>query len=260
MFTGSIVALVTPMAANGSIDYEGMEKLLDWHLNCATDAVVIAGTTGESAVLENAEYRQLIEIAVAKIAGRCPLIAGCGGPSTAGTIATTKLAQQLGADAALLVTPYYNRPPQAGLVAHYEAISDACDFPIALYNVPSRTGVDLEPDSVARLYQRDNIVAFKEANSQPGRMNELVERFSEHLILLSGDDPSAYDSLCAGAQGVISVVNNLIPKAFSVMVKSALAGDLDGARALDHQFQPLYTAVGRSSNPIAVKWALNKMG
>lgn len=260
MFTGSIVALVTPMHADGSLDWAALEKLLDWHLQSGTDAVVIAGTTGESAVLTGSEYEQLLKVSVARIAGRCAVIAGCGGPATAVVIKTTQLAMQAGADGALIVTPYYNRPPQSGLVAHYQAVSDACDFPLILYNVPARTGVDLCPDSVARLCQRDNIVALKEANPLAGRMPELVERFSDHLILLSGDDPSACESLLAGASGVISVINNLIPASYAQMVKLALAGDSKGALALDQSFQSLYTAAALSSNPIPIKWALYKLG
>jgi len=260
MFTGSIVALVTPMHADGSVDWAVLENLLDWHLESGTDAVVVAGTTGESAVLSGSEYKQLLDISVARIAGRCAVLAGCGGPATASVISSTQTAMQAGADGALIVTPYYNRPPQAGLVAHYRAISDACDFPLVLYNVPARTGVDLSPDSVAQLYQRDNIVALKEANPLAGRMTELVERFSDQLILLSGDDPSACESLLSGASGVISVVNNLIPAAFAQMVKLALAGDQDGAQALDRSFQPLYAAAALSSNPIPIKWALYKLG
>ena len=260
MFTGSIVALVTPMHADGSIDWNALENLLEWHLQEGTDAIVIAGTTGESAALSSSEYQQLLEVSVACIAGRCAVLAGCGGPATAAVINNTRIAMQTGADGALIVTPYYNRPPQSGLVAHYIAISDACDFPLVLYNVPGRTGVDLQPDSVARLYQRDNIVALKEANPLAGRMTELVERFSDQLVLLSGDDPSALESLRAGASGVISVVNNLIPAAFSQMVKLALAGDQEGAHTLDQSFQPLYAAAALSSNPIPVKWALYKLG
>lgn len=260
MFTGSTVALVTPMRNDGSLDFPALESLLDWHLQAGTDGVVIAGTTGESAVLSEVEFKQLLDVAIFRAAGRCKVLAGCGGPSTATVIKSTRIAMQAGADGALIVTPYYNRPPQSGLVAHYQAISDACDFPLVLYNVPSRTGVDLSPDSVARLYQRDNIVALKEANPLLGRMTELVERFSDQLVLLSGDDPSACESLLSGANGVISVVNNLIPTAFAQMVKLALAGDQDGAKAMDRSFQPLYAAAALSSNPIPIKWALYKLG
>ena len=260
MFTGSIVALVTPMKVDGSVDWLALEKLLDWHIQAGTNAVVIAGTTGESAVLSKDEYKQLLEVSVARVAGRCPLLAGCGGPATAEVISTTQIAMQAGANGALIVTPYYNRPPQSGLVAHYQAISDACDFPLVLYNVPARTGVDLNPDSVAQLYKRDNIVALKEANPQAGRMTELVERFAEHMVLLSGDDPSACDSLLSGASGVISVVNNVIPEAFAQMVKLALSGDRNAASALDQQLRPLYAGMALASNPIPVKWALHKLG
>jgi 4-hydroxy-tetrahydrodipicolinate synthase len=248
------------MHADGSIDWNALENLLEWHLLEGTDAIVIAGTTGESAVLSGSEYQQLLEVSVTCIAGRCAVLAGCGGPATTAVINNARIAMQAGANGALIVTPYYNRPPQSGLVAHYRAISDACDFPLVLYNVPGRTGVDLQPDSVARLYRRDNIVALKEANPLAGRMTELVERFSDQLVLLSGDDPSALESLRAGASGVISVVNNLIPAAFSQMVKLALAGDQQGAHTLDQSFQPLYAAAALSSNPIPVKWALYKLG
>ena len=260
MFKGSIVALVTPMHSNGEIDWDALVRLLDWHIDSGTDAIVIAGTTGESAVLDEAEYQALLETSIAHIAGRCRLIAGCGSPATAFTIKKVQLAKKLGACAALVVTPYYNRPEQSGLVAHYRAISDACDLPLVLYNVPTRTAVDLNIDSVAKLYRRDNIVALKEANAAPGRMTELVSRFGAELDILSGDDATAIESLFAGAVGVISVVNNVAPRAFAQMLALALNGDKQQALAMNARFGPLYLAMELRTNPIPVKWALHKLG
>ncbi len=260
MFNGSIVALVTPMQADGRIDLPTLKKLLDWHIGAGTDAIVIAGTTGEAAVLNAAEYQSLLQVSIEHIAGRCPVLAGCGSPSTKFAIDKVRLAKKLGASGALVVTPYYNRPEQNGLVAHFEAISDSCDLPLVLYNVPSRTGVDLSPDSLEQLYCRDNIVALKEANARPGRMTELVSRFSSQIDLLSGDDSSAVESLIAGAAGVISVVNNVAPEAFSKMAALALSGNEQAALSMNARFKPLYAAMELSTNPIPVKWALHKLG
>ena len=260
MFKGSIVALVTPMDLDGEIDWGALKKLLDWHIESATDAIVIAGTTGESAVLGESEYKKLIEVSVDYVAGRCPVITGCGSPSTDFTIKKVQLVKKLGVSGALLVTPYYNRPQQSGLVAHFRAISDKCDLPQILYNVPARTGVDLKPDSIEKLYRRDNIVALKEANATVGRMTELLARFGSDISLLSGDDPSAVESLIAGASGVISVVNNIAPRAYSQMVSLALSGSAQASREMNDNFKALYAAVELSTNPIPVKWALHKLG
>ncbi len=260
MFKGSIVALVTPMKLDGEIDWQALKKLLDWQIESGTDAIVVAGTTGESAVLGEPEYRKLIEVSVDHVAGRCPILAGCGGPSTDFSIKKVQMAIKLGASGALLVTPYYNRPQQSGLVAHFRAISDSCDLPLVLYNVPTRTGVDLSPDSLEQLYQLENIVAFKEANSTAGRMTELVRRFASNINLLSGDDLTAIESIIAGASGVISVVNNVAPQAYSQMVSLALSGAQQAARDMNTKFQPLYRSMELSTNPIPVKWALHKLG
>lgn len=260
MFKGSIVALVTPMQRDGEIDWVALKKLLDWQIESGTAAIVIAGTTGESAVLRESEYTKLIEVAVDHVAGRCPVLAGCGSPSTDFSIEKVQMAKKLGASGALLVTPYYNRPQQSGLVAHFRAISDNCDLPLVLYNVPARTGVDLSPDSLEQLYKRENIVALKEANAITGRMAELVSRFDSKLILLSGDDSSAIESVLTGASGVISVVNNVAPQRFSQMVNMALSGAAQAARDMNNKFQPLYRAMELSTNPIPVKWALHKLG
>jgi 4-hydroxy-tetrahydrodipicolinate synthase len=260
MLKGSIVALVTPMSDDFRIDVDALEKLVDWHLRKGTSALVIAGTTGESATLSGDEFDLVVSTAVARAGGRIPVIAGTGGPDTAKTVRQTSRAAALGADAALVVTPYYNRPPQAGLLAHYRAVADSASLPLILYNVPSRTGVDLLPDTVAELAQTDSIVAIKEASTEPGRITELIRKTGDRITVLSGDDPSCLQAIFAGARGVISVAANIAPAEMAALCRLAMNGDADEARSLDTRLQPVFAALALQTNPIPVKWAMSQLG
>ncbi|TVQ40273.1 MAG: 4-hydroxy-tetrahydrodipicolinate synthase [Wenzhouxiangella sp.] len=256
MFKGSIVALVTPMAADGAIDEAAFKGLLDWHMESGTAGVVIAGTTGESATLGEAEFVRLLELAVAHTAGSMTVLAGTGSPSTSETIKRTALAASLGADAALVVTPSYNRPSQRGLLAHYRAVADAAELPVVLYNVPARTAVDLKPETSLTLAAHPNIVAIKEAVADEQRVAALVEG---GLAVISGDDPSCCERMLAGAQGVISVAANVIPAEYARLCELALSGQAEQARALDARWVELYAFLGVEANPVPVKWLLWKL-
>jgi len=260
MFHGSIVALVTPMAETGEIDYPAVDRLIDFHLAHGTDGLVIGGTTGESACLTDDEFLALLDRAIQRVAGRIPVIAGTGCPATKKTIAKTRLAEAKGANAALVVTPYYNRPEQAGLVAHYQAIHDATGIPLIIYNVPGRTGVDLLPESTAILAELPNMVAIKEANSQSGRINELLELVADKMTVLSGDDSSACRSMLEGAQGVVSVVANVVPASIHALCEAACSSQAGPAKLLDDSLRSLYDALALETNPQPVKWALHEMG
>lgn len=254
---GSIVALVTPMTADRAVDYAAWERLLDWHLQEGTRGLVVAGTTGESPVLAGEEFEQLLASAVERIGGRIPVLAGTGTAATDKTVALTRRAADLGADAALVVTPYYNRPPQRGLEAHFRAVADASEIPVVLYNVPSRTAVDLEPDTTLSLAAHENIIAIKEAVSDPGRISALVRG---GITVLSGDDASACRSMLAGARGVISVAANIVPGIFARLCESALNGHAGQASAEDERLRELYEFLGTEVNPIPVKWLLARLG
>ncbi len=257
MLKGSFVALVTPMAADGSVDEAGWTALLDWHLDAGTSGVVVAGTTGESATVSEAEFAQLLSLAVERAAGRMTILAGTGSSSTAATVERTALAASLGADAALVVTPSYNRPSQRGLIAHYRTVADASAIPVVLYNVPARTAVDLLPETSLTLAEHPNIVAIKEAVADAERVAALVDG---GLPVLSGDDPSCCERMLAGAQGVISVAANVIPAPFARLCELATTGQGDQARALNGRYDELYEFLGVEANPVPVKWLLNAMG
>jgi 4-hydroxy-tetrahydrodipicolinate synthase len=257
MFRGSIVALVTPMTTDNEIDDQAWTELLDWHLESGTDGVVVAGTTGESATLSAEEFGRLLSLAVERISGKVPVLAGTGFPSTAQTIERTRLASRLGADAALVVTPAYIRPPQRGLEAHFRAVADAAPVPVVLYNVPSRTAVDLAPETSLRLAEHDNIVAIKEAVGDAERVNALI---SGGLAVLSGDDPSCCERMLAGAQGVISVAANIVPRQMARLCELSLSGQVEAARAEDARLEALYRFLGIESNPVPAKWMLQRMG
>jgi 4-hydroxy-tetrahydrodipicolinate synthase len=258
MFKGSIVAIVTPMLDSGEVDEDSYSRLLDWHLSHGTDGVVVLGTTGESATLTQTERKRLIEISIDQVRGRIPLIVGTGSNATAVTIHQTQQAKELGADAALIVTPYYNRPVQEGLYQHFKAIAEAVALPQILYNVPGRTGCDLLPETVARLGNLSNIVAIKEAVNDIERVKQLLA-IECALDVLSGDDGSALQALSVGAKGVISVAANVAPKQFHEMCAAALSGDVEQAKAIDQRLRALYQALSLESNPIPVKWALMSM-
>ena len=260
MFQGSMVALVTPMRRDGSIDMDALDRLLDWHLAAGTDAIVAVGTTGESATLDFEEHCAVIARVVKHIGGRIPVIAGTGANATREAIHLTQCAKDAGADACLLVTPYYNKPTQQGLFLHYQAVAEAVDVPQILYNVPGRTAVDLLPETVERLAGVPNIVGLKEALGSPERTRELVERVGGRIDLYSGDDATALDFLLAGGQGVISVTANVAPAAMHQMCMAALAGDGATARKINTRLDGLHHALFHEANPIPVKWAVTRMG
>ena len=255
-----MVAIVTPMHADGSVDWDSFEKLIDWHIAEGTDGIVAVGTTGESATLGFREHDEVIERAVELVDKRVPVIAGTGGNATDEAIRLTRHAKRAGADACLLVTPYYNKPTQEGLYRHFHAIAMAVDIPQVLYNVPSRTGVDMLPETVARLAEIDNIVALKEAKGSVARIHDLIEQIGDAMHIYSGDDGTAMESMLVGCKGDISVTANVAPKLMHEMCKAAIAGDRKLAETLDAKLQPLHTNLSLEPNPIPVKWALYEMG
>ncbi|MBK1679494.1 4-hydroxy-tetrahydrodipicolinate synthase [Rhodocyclus tenuis] len=260
MITGSIVAIVTPMHEDGSLDYDGLRRLIDFHVQEGTDAIVIVGTSGESPTVTVDEHHALIRVAVEHSAGRIPVIAGAGANSTAEAIALTRFAKEAGADAALSVTPYYNKPTQEGLYRHFAAIAEAVDLPIILYNVPGRTVADLANDTVLRLAQIPNIVGIKDATGNIERGLDLIARAPADFAVYSGDDPSACALILLGAKGDISVVANVAPRLMHEMCAAALAGDLALARELNFRLLGLHRQLFCEANPIPVKWACEQLG
>ncbi len=260
MYSGSLVAIVTPMTASGEVDFAAWEALVDWHLAEGSDGIVVGGTTGESPTVTLPEAVELTRRAAARIRGRVPLIAGSGTNDTARSIERTRELAGAGADAVLVVTPYYNRPTQDGLFQHFSAIADDSAVPVILYNVPGRTGVDLLPETVERLASHERIVALKEATGSLARLADLQQRCGTDLELLSGDDPIAAEAMLAGARGVISVTANVVPRAMHELAATALRGDAERARELDARLQPLHRGLFVESNPIPVKWAVARLG
>ena len=260
MIQGSLVALVTPMNADGSLDWPGLTRLLDFHLEAGTDGIVAVGTTGESATLDEDEHCEVIARTVQHIAGRIPVIAGTGANSTTEAITLTRCAKKAGADACLLVTPYYNKPTQEGLYLHHKAVAEAVDIPQILYNVPGRTACDMQADTVARLSSVPNIVGIKEATGDLARARRIRELCGEDFALYSGDDATGCDFLLQGGNGVISVTSNIAPKLMHEMSAAAIAGDAETARAADAKLAAAHRALFVEANPIPVKWALQQMG
>lgn len=260
MITGSIVALVTPMHADDSIDWDALARLIDMHIEQGTSSIVAVGTTGESATLDVDEHCDVIRFTVERAAGRIPVIAGTGANSTREAIELTREAKQVGADACLLVTPYYNKPTQEGLYRHHMAIADAVDIPQMLYNVPGRTACDMQPETVARLSGHPNIVAIKEATGDLARGRKILDLCGDAIALYSGDDATAMDLILLGAKGNISVTANVAPKAMADMCAAALAGDRATAEAINAPLQDLHKYLFVEANPIPVKWALCRMG
>ncbi len=260
MYSGSIVAIVTPMLESGEVDFPAWDALLDWHVAAGTEGIVVGGTTGESATLAIDEVVELTRRAAARLAGRIPLIAGSGTNDTARSISRTRRLAEAGADAVLAVTPYYNRPTQEGLFRHFTALAEESSVPVILYNVPSRTGVDLLPATAARLAAHPRIVALKEATGDLARLAELIECCGEDLELLSGDDPTAAAAMLAGASGVISVTANVAPAAMRALCDAARGGQAERARELDGPLRVLHGALFAESNPIPAKWALEQLG
>jgi len=260
MITGSIVALVTPMHADGSVDWESLDGLVEFHIKEGTDAIVAVGTTGESATLETDEHVAVIERVVKTAAGRRPIIAGTGANNTGEAIELTAEAKRVGADACLLVTPYYNKPPQRGLIAHHEAIAAAVDIPQWLYNVPGRTAVDMLPETVAALADIPQITAVKEATGDMDRARQLIELVGDRMAVYSGDDATAYELILLGGKGNISVTANVAPAMMHQLCMLALDGKADEARALNERLMGLHNAMFVEANPIPVKWAIERMG
>ena len=259
MFHGSIVALITPMDKHGKIDFDALQRLVDFHLSAGTNGIVVAGTTGESATLSSDEFRQLLSHVVRQVDSSIPVLAGTGSADTARAIVHTQIAAELGADGALVVTPYYNRPMQSGLLAHYHALADASSIPLVIYNVPSRTAVDILPETVAELAQRDEIVAIKEAVPDMARIKALISLCGQSLTVLSGDDASFLDAMRHGAQGVVSVAANAVPGMFGEMIANARGYNWQAAVEIDDTLRHLYGILTLETNPIPVKWALHKM-
>ena len=259
MFYGSIVALITPMDKHGKIDFDALQRLVDFHLSAGTNGIVVAGTTGESATLSSGEFRQLLSHVVRQVDSSIPVLAGTGSADTANAIVHTQIAAELGADGALVVTPYYNRPMQSGLLAHYHALADASSIPLVIYNVPSRTAVDILPETVAELARRDEIVAIKEAVPDMARIQALISLCGQSLVVLSGDDSSCLDAMRHGAQGVVSVAANAVPGLFRDMIANARSNNWQAAVEIDDTLRHLYGILALETNPIPVKWALHKM-
>ena len=256
---GSICALATPFRG-GAVDFDAFAKLIDFQLDGGTQALVVAGSTGEAHSLDSAEYDQLLRQAVARVAGRATILAGTGTANTRKTIELTRRAQSLGADAALVVTPYYVRPTQEGLLRHYTEVADHGDLPVVLYNVPGRTGCDLKPETVAKLALHERIVGVKEAVGTPERVAALAALRSSKFAFLSGDDPTGMAAILAGAEGVISVAANAAPRPFRALCDAARAGDRAHAQTLHDALTPLFDLLGVEPNPIPLKWALARLG
>tara|TARA_B100000700_G_scaffold126957_1_gene142156 strand:+ start:978 stop:1865 length:888 start_codon:yes stop_codon:yes gene_type:complete len=261
VLSGSIVALVTPMDENGLVDFNALKKLVDWHVKEGTNGIVAVGTTGESATLEIDEHLEVVKSVVEYADGRIPIIAGSGSNSTAQAIKTTSESYKIGADYSLLVTPYYNKPSQKGLIEHYLKIADSCDIKQILYNVPSRTSCDLSPDTVEILSRHENIIGIKEAVNNKERMKKLkkISELNKDFLVFSGDDETFLDLLSLGGNGVISVAANVIPKGISEICKH-YANNENYAVELNKKYKYLYELLFIESNPIPVKWMMYKMG
>lgn len=257
---GSIVAIVTPMLKDGGVDWKGLEKLVEWHIEQGTNSIVAVGTTGEASTLSMEEHTQVIKEIIRVANKRIPIIAGTGANSTREAIELTKAAKDLGADAALLVTPYYNKPTQEGLYQHYKAVAEAVELPLILYNVPGRTGVDLSNDTAVRLAEIPNIVGIKDATGDVPRGKALIEALNGKMAVYSGDDETAWELMLLGADGNISVTANIVPKAMSEVCAVAIAKDEPQAKTLNNKIANLHNILFCESNPIPVKWALHEMG
>lgn len=260
MFKGSMVALITPMHNDGSIDKNALRELIEWHIDCKTSAIVAAGTTGESATLEPDEQFDLVSFIVKQAAGRIPVIAGTGTNSTRTTLKLTENAKNAGADACLIVAPYYNKPTQNGLYQHYKTIAEKTAFPIILYNVPGRTACDILPETVERLAKIQHIIAIKEATGKLERAQDILQRCDKNFAVYSGDDATALDLMLHGAKGVISVTANIAPRKMAAMCEAALTGNEALAKQINAELMLLHQRLFLESNPIPAKWALQQMG
>ena len=260
IFVGAATAIVTPMNAQGAVDYEAFERMLKWQVEAGIDALVICGTTGEGSTLTDEEHREVLQFAINTVGGRVPMIAGTGSNDTAYAIDLSKFACEIGYDGLLLVTPYYNKSTQRGLIAHFTAIADAVTKPIILYNVPSRTGVNIEPATYAKLAQHPMIAAIKEASGNISKIVETVALVGDQLDIYSGNDDQIVPILACGGKGVISVLSNVVPAETSLMCKKFFAGDVAGAMAMQTEYLPLINALFCEVNPIHAKAAAAAMG
>ena len=260
MIAGSMVALVTPMDAQGRLDWDSLGKLVDFHLENGTHAIVAVGTTGESATLTVEEHIEVIEFVVKRVAGRIPVIAGTGANSTSEAVHLTQNAKNAGADACLLVVPYYNKPTQEGLYQHFKHIAEAVDIPQILYNVPGRTSCDMQAETVIRLSTVPNIIGIKEATGDLARAKAILDGVSKDFIVMSGDDPTAVELILLGGKGNISVTANVAPREMADLCEAALEGNAEKARAINETLMPLHKDLFCEANPIPVKWALVEMG
>jgi 4-hydroxy-tetrahydrodipicolinate synthase len=260
MLRGSLVAIVTPMLPDGALDLPGLRKLIDFHIAKKTDGIVIVGTTGESPTVDFDEHCQLIRTTVEQVAGRIPVIAGTGANCTREAIELTQQAKEAGADACLLVAPYYNRPTQEGLFQHFKTVAEAVDIPQILYNVPGRTGCDIGNDTTLRLAAIPNIIGIKDATGGIERGTDLLRRAPADFAIYSGDDASALALMLLGAQGVISVTANAAPRLMHDMCEAAFAGDLGTAREINRKLFPLHQKLFVEANPIPIKWVVEQMG
>ncbi len=260
MLTGSMVAMVTPMNEDGSVDWNSLKRLVDHHVEQGTDAIVSVGTTGESATLSHDEHTEVISRTVKAVGGRIPVIGGTGANSTAEAISLTRGAKEVGVDACLLVVPYYNKPPQEGLYQHFKAIAEAVAVPQILYNVPGRTAVDMHNDTTLRLAAIENIVGIKDATNDVERGRDLIERSPDEFLVFSGEDGTACRLMLAGGNGTISVTANAAPNLMHRMCTAAVSGDADQASVLDEQLGDLHAAMFFESNPIPAKWAVQQQG
>ena len=260
MIKGSLVAIVSPMREDGSLDFDAYRRLIDWHVAEGTNAIVAVGTTGESPTVDPEEHGELIRVAVEAVKGHIPVIAGTGGNSTSEAIELTRHAKAVGATATLQVVPYYNKPTQEGLYRHFRKIAETVDLPVILYNVPGRTVADLANDTTVRLSEIPGIVGLKDATGDLARASDLLKRLPSRFAVYSGNDDTALALMLLGGHGVISVTANVAPRLMSELCKAALAGDLAKARQINNQLLPLHFKLFVEPNPIPVKWALAKMG
>jgi len=260
VFRGAFVAIVTPFLPDGSVDTEGLKGLIEFQLQNGTHGIVPCGTTGESATLSHNEHHQVVELTIRKVNKKVPVLAGTGSNSTSESIELTKHAKMVGADGALMITPYYNKPSQEGLYQHFRAVAEAVDIPIIMYNVPSRTSVNMLPETVARCAAIDNIVGIKEATGNLNQISEVIRLCPDDFAVMSGDDFTSMPTVAIGGSGVISVTSNVAPKEMAAMMDAALAGDFAVAREMHYQLFPLMQAMFFDTNPVPAKAALQLMG
>ena len=260
MIKGSIVALATPMHEDGQVDFEALERLIDWHVAEGTDCICVVGTTGESPTVKVQEHQEIIRASVARVAGRVPVMAGCGANSTAEAIELARYAKEVGADCQLQVVPYYNKPTQQGLKRHFTAIAEAVDLPMVLYNVPGRTVADMQHDTVMRLASVPGIVGIKEATGDMARAQWLIREAPQDFAIYSGDDPTAVALMLLGGHGNVSVTANVAPRLMHELCQAALAGNAPLASKLQQHLLPLHKQLFVEANPIPVKWAMTKLG